>query len=268
MIHIVFSNEDAQVLKSAIALDEKLSGEVIYLKDDYAVGPLQNMHSVQGAEQRSLWWQEIEDGITGDDALTDSNTLDLKTVATLVGTLRRNDDEQLWIWAAQNAHDVSGYFWLLHFLMEFQGRVFILYLNNLPFINEKGSIFYPQWLYQIPVREFLKAKKLARPITAAEFEVDGSEWQKLAEVNLPVRILEGGKKLGQHQVDFYDDDLLKLVTTDWQKASKLVQHFSGKSKHTINASFILWRFKTLASVGSIDTQGRANNAKEFEIKTK
>ena len=50
-------------------------------------------------------------------------------------------------------------------LAEFQGRIFILYLNNLPFINEKGAIFYPTTLFSIPPKEFIKAKKLARPVT-------------------------------------------------------------------------------------------------------
>ena len=46
-------------------------------------------------------------------------------------------------------------------LKNYQSRVFILYLNNLPFINDKGPIFYPEWLHVIPPKEFLIANKLA-----------------------------------------------------------------------------------------------------------
>ena len=42
--------------------------------------------------------------------------------------------------------------------------------KNLPFINEKGNVFYPISLAEIPAREFVKAKRLARPVSTAEFE--------------------------------------------------------------------------------------------------
>jgi len=44
----------------------------------------------------------------------------------------------------KNKHDVCGYYWLMSQLKDLQGRIYILYLNNLPFINDKGQIFYPE----------------------------------------------------------------------------------------------------------------------------
>ncbi len=114
------------------------------------------------------------EGIVDDGSVADDN----KTVAELIERLKAIDEEIVWIWAAQNKHDVSGYYWLISQLKDFQGRIFILYLNNLPFINEKGHIFYPTNIFEIQPKEFLKAKKLARPITLSEFEVDPDEWTK------------------------------------------------------------------------------------------
>ena len=155
--------------------------------------------------------------------------------------MRRDPAEIIWIWAAQNKHDVSGYYWMLHFVKEFQGRVFILYLNNLPFLNEKGQLFYPSWISHIPAKEFLKARKLARPITLSEFEVDPDEWIRLCQENKLVRILEGGKKLVQYDDNFFDEDLAKFITGDWQKASKVITQFLNKNKHTTGDVYMLWR---------------------------
>jgi len=174
----------------------------------------------------------------------------------------------IWIWAAQNKHDVSGYYWLLRYMKEFQGRVFILYLNNLPFINEKGNIFYPTWLHEIPAREFLKAKKLAREITPSEFEVDPDEWTKLCEENRGIRLLEGGKKLGQEDYDFYDAELKKFITPDWQKASKIIHQYLSKSKHSTGDAYLLWRLKVMIAQDMFDVQGKIANMKDFEIKSK
>ena len=268
MIQIVFNEPDLTVLNQAIALDETLAGEVVLIRDDYAVGPLLDIYKEEGIEARKQWWRELLAGGDYDGLVEKEVVNDNKVVAELQEKLNQDADEKVWIWAAQNKHDVSGYYWLLNFLKDYQGRIFILYLNNLPFINEKGQIFYPEWLSQIPAKEFLKAKKLARPITLSEFEVDPDEWAKICSENKGVRILEGGKKLTQADYDFYDQPLLNFVQSDWQKASKLIHQFLSKSKQTTGDAYLLWRLKLMIAAGKIDAQGEIRNMKEFEVKTK
>lgn len=266
MIHIVFNEADVEVLQKAIELDESLQGEIIQVKDDYAVGPLGNMYVGEGIELRKQWWREVLEGGDYDGKVDAGEVDDYSTAATLVGTMRRNPEEIIWLWVAQNKHDVSGYYWILHYMKEFQGRVFILYLNNLPFINEKGLIFYPTWLHTIPPREFLKAKKLARPITLSEFEVDPDEWIRLCNEDKGIRLLEGGKKLVQEDYDFYDEELKKFITTDWQKGSRIIQQYLNKSKHTTGDAYLLWRLKKIIANGEYDVQGNLKGMKDFEIK--
>lgn len=268
MIHIVFNEADVAVLQQAIALDEALQGDVVLIRDDYAVGPLGDIYRGEAIEARRNWWREVLQGSELEGKTDDGSVDDYKVVAELVGSLRRNPEEMVWIWAAQNKHDVCGYYWLLNYMKEFQGRVFILYLNNLPFINEKGQIFYPAWLHTIQPKEFLKAKKLARPITLSEFEVDPDEWTKLCNENKGVRILEGGKKLVQYDYDFYDADLKKFVTKDWQKAGKVIAQFLSKNKHTTGDMYLLWRLKLMIGAGALDAQGELKTMKDFEIKLK
>lgn len=268
MIHLVFNEADVKVLTEAIAMDESLAGEVIQIKDDYAVGPLGNMYAGEDIETRRQWWREVLAGGDYEGKVENGEVDDYKTAANLVGTLRRDEEQTIWIWAAQNKHDVCGYYWLLHYMKEFQGRVFILYLNNLPFFNDKGNIFYPNWLHEIPAKEFIKAKKLAREITLSEFEVDPDEWTKLCNENKGVRLLEGGKKLIQQDYDFYDAELKKFITADWQKASKIIQHFLSKAKNTTGDAYLLWRLKVMIAQDMFDVQGKIGNMKDFEVKLK
>ena len=165
MIHVVFNEPDVEILNQAIAMDETMAGEVVLVRDDFAVGPLANIYLPEGQEQRRDWWRNVFVG-SDYEGIVEGGKVDDPAVVTKIKELLTNDDEQvIWIWAAQNKHDVCGYYWLISQLVDFQGRVHILYLNNLPFINEKGNIFYPDWLSQIQPKEFLKAKKLARPVT-------------------------------------------------------------------------------------------------------
>ncbi len=268
MIHIVFNEPDIAVLKQAIELDETMQGEVIQIKDDYAVGPIADIYLGEGKEARKNWWREVLAGGDYNGKVDTDEVDDYKTVADLVGNMRRNEEELIWIWAAQNKHDVCGYYWLLKYMQEFQGRVFILYLNNLPFFNEKGQIFYPNWLHTIPPKEYLKAKKLARPITLSEFEVDPDEWIKLCTENRGVRLLEGGKKIVHADYDFYDEELKKFITTDWQKANRIIHQFLSKGKQTTGDAYILWRLKQIVTSGEYDVQGELKNMKDFEVKKK
>jgi len=268
MIHIVFNEADVEVLKKAIELDESLAGEVMEIRDDYSVGPLKDIYTPEGIAARKEWWRQVLAGGDFDGKVDKGSVDDNKTVAGLIEGLQENEAEIVWIWAAQNKHDVSGYYWLMSQLKDFHGRVFILYLNNLPFINEKGAIFYPEWLHVIPPKEFLKARKLARPITLGEFEVDPDEWTKLQNEERGVRVLEGGKKLTQHDYDHYDADLKKYITADWQKASRIIHNFQNKNKQSTGDAYLLWRLKSLLSAGGYDIQGELKGMKDFEVKAK
>jgi hypothetical protein len=268
MIHIVFNERDIIVLEQAIELDETLQGEIIQINDDFAVGPIKDIHIGEGMEARRNWWRDVLAGGDMDGEIANEGKGDLKTIANLVGTLRRNEEETLWVWAAQNKHDVCGYYWMLNYIKEFQGRVFILYLNNLPFLNDKGQVFYPNWLSEIPAKEFLKAKKLSREITLSEFEVDPDEWTKLCNENSGIRLLEGGKKIVSEEENFYDAELKKYITADWQKASKIIHQFLSKAKHTTGDMFLLWRLKKMIEMELVDVQGKVGNMKDFEIKWK
>jgi hypothetical protein len=268
MIHIVFNSADVEVLKNVFLLDESLTGSIIEIKDDYAVGPIVNIFKDEGIAIRKNWWRMVLEG--GDlDGFVDKGIVDdAKQVEIILQQLNEDPNQVVWIWAAQNKHDVSGYFWLMSQLAAYQSRIFILYLNNLPFFNEKGNIFYPNWLHVIPPKEFIKAKKLARPITLSEFETDPDEWKKLMEEDKMVRLLEGGKKLVQFNDDFYDKDLLKYLSNEWQKANKVIHQFLQKNNHTTGDAFILWRLKELINAEKIEAKGLLKGMKDFEVKLK
>jgi hypothetical protein len=269
MLHIVFNEADIEVLKKAQELDETLAGEVIIIRDDYAVGPIENLFETEGYQQRRDWWRAVIE-ISPYDADQLTNMVDDRmTVHNLKKTLEDNTKEEVWIWMGQNQHDVCGYYWLISQFSEYQGRIFVLYLNNLPFINEKGQIFYPSWLHEIQPKEFLKAKKLCRKVTLSEFEVDPDEWKKLSVENHLIRILEGGKKIAGKEVSFYDKDILTGLTNDWQKGNKAMFNILGKMKVKTGDIFLLWRMIEMAREEKIEINGNTDKGwKDFEVRLK
>ncbi|MBL0306921.1 MAG: DUF1835 domain-containing protein [Chitinophagaceae bacterium] len=266
MIHIVFNESEIELMKQVIELDETMSGDVIQIRDDYAVGPLSALDTEEGRQSRLNWWKDLlsyshyqESQIHHFD--------DRETVQLLKSKLDENRDEELWIWMGQNQHDVCGYYWLMPQLKDYQGRVMVLFLNNLPFINEKGHIFYPSWLNEIQPKEFIKAKKLARPITLSEFEVDPDEWFRIVNDGGLVRILEGGKKIASKDDTFYDKEVLKNLTPEWQKAWRLVSNTLHRMPVKTGDVFIEWRIRQLIEQGKIEVTGDVSKGwKDFDVK--
>ena len=264
-MHIVFHQEDAKTLIKSFDLDDSLRQEVYVILDDYSFGPFKQVITPGSLDSRKEWWNKIkgEDPVEMVNSPTDE---DLKTMGTVKNLLDKNPKEDLRIWVGANKRDVCGYYWMVSQLSDYTGRVLVLHLNNLPFINEKGTIFYPEYLFQILPKEFLKAKKLARNVTTSEFEIDSDEWLRLGNENKTVRILEGAKKLSQYNADYFDDFILQFINTDWQKVAKIMSQSLSKSKVSIDETFALWRIKRLIDDREIEAQGDINNKKEFEIK--
>ena len=249
MIHLVFNTADIAAIEAAIELDETLAGKVIEIKDDYAVGPLLEIYETEGYQARRDWWQNVLAFSPYSEQLDIVD--DKLTVNQLVNALNHDENEVLWIWMGQNAHDVSGYYWLMSQFKDYQGRIQVLYLNNLPFLNEKGQLFYPTYLSQIQPKEFLKAKKLARPITLSEFELDPDEWKKLCMENEGIRFLEGGKKLVSMNIGCYDKEILSLLTKNAQKLPSALSNIMAKLKVKLGDAFIVYRLKALEEAAKI-----------------
>lgn len=265
MIHIVFNEPEVALMQQVQELDETLAGEVLQIKDDYAVGPVENIYETDGYQQRRDWWMKL---LENSPYKEQTDIVDDKlTVHNLKKKLEEIPDEQIWIWMGQNQHDVCGYYWLMPQLRQFQGRVMVLYMNNLPFINEKGQIFYPSWLSEIQPSEFMKAKKLARPITLSEFEVDPDEWNKLLQENTTVRILEGGKKIVSRDETYYDEEIQKNITGDWQKANRVITNTLNRMKIKTGDVFLMWRLKELIAQGKVAVEGDLNKDwKSFDVR--
>jgi hypothetical protein len=265
MIHVVFNESETELMKQVVEMDESLEGDVVLIRDDFAVGPLKDLDTEEGWQSRISWWTMQLEGSPYTHVIGTFD--DRETMKELASRLEADETEQVWIWMGQNQHDVMGYYWLMPQLAAFQGRVHVVYLNNLPFINEKGQLFYPSWLNEIQPKEFLKAKKLARPITASEFEIDPDEWRKLAEESAAVRILEGGKKIAGKEENFYDNEILKNLSPEWQKATRVLSNTLHRMKIKTGDAFLMKRMKELISQGKIEVSGNLSGSwKDFDVK--
>src|SRR5688572_2604459 len=102
MLHVVFQQADVNTLKKAIDLDNSLQGSILEIKDDFAVGPLEDIDTDKGWVAREDWWK----GLLAQSPYASENLVgsfdDRKTVEELKTALDENEKEVAWLWMGQN----------------------------------------------------------------------------------------------------------------------------------------------------------------------
>ncbi len=245
LIHLIVGDIAAKPLMEAVSQHEELAGEVVVLKDILHVGPLKT-EGMSFSESRSAFWN---------DAVPDAQNIEVDDLERLmeVSSMLSNDDSfKIWFWMAPAPADITAYFWLLHFLKKHQGKFSVVNINGLPFLDENGKLFYPESIGHIPVKEIIKARKLARVTTPSEWETDADEWPRLVGENDGIRMHEGGKRLKSQPISFYDEALLQHITASGQKINKVVGLAISKNKVPTGDLFLQWRLRELVKLGKVE----------------
>jgi len=259
MIHIIQGEEAAKNLEAAFLLDENLRGEVVILHDNLSTGPLIPAEGQTHKQLRSAYWQQLF-------RQEDFQCEDEHTIKLLIARAQR-EEEPVCFWMAPNAQDVCTYFWLLPYFKAYPDMLHTINIIGLPFLNEKGQLFYPTHFSGIPPKEFVKTKRLLKEVTPAEYETDGDEWQRLQADEKLIRTYEGGKKIISRELTYFDAGIHSFISAEFQKASKLIQESVKKNHHFPPAAFIEWRIRELLADGKIAFQGDlSKTAKDFEVK--
>lgn len=81
-------------------------------------------------------------------------------------------------------------------------------------------------------------------------------------------MLEGGKKIVGKDENFYDGEILKNLTGEWQKATRVLSNTLNRMKIKTGDIFLMWRMKQLIQDGKIDVMGEVSKGwKEFDVRS-
>ena len=259
MIHLISDELNARPLLAAFDLDENLRGEIHIFRDDLSFGPLMPDAEKSFDETRTAFRQSWHKT----DPLPLQETAELQTLIERAVA----NEEPCCFWMAPNATDVCRYFWLLPYFKNHPGCLHAIAISGLPFLNEKGQLFYPTHFAQVPPKEFIKTKRLLKEISPAEFETEGDEWLRLQRDETGLRVHEGGKKIVSKADNHIDAGLLLNLSSDWQKASKALNENNKKNAANWPAGFVEWRIRTLIEQGQLELKGDPQKpTRELEIR--
>lgn len=260
--HIVVGDEAAKPLSEALLTDSENEGTIIVLKDILHVGPLLKEEGQKFSEMRSAFWQEVVPQ-SKEPVVVD----DLERILQISNELHRSEAPKIWFWMAPSPADTTAYYWLLFYFKNYCERFFVVNVGGLPFLDTNGKLFYPKNISEIPAKELLKARRLARAVTPSEMEVDMDEWEKIKNENAAIRIYEGGKKIAHKEATYYDQQLISFCSQQFQKASRIIRQAMSKYGIPTGDLYLGWRLRQLASNGALNTQGDTHKPlNEWDIK--
>lgn len=252
----------AQPLDEAVMSEPSMHGEVVVMKDLLHLGPIEKAEGQGFSELRSDFWAEV--------TLQDRQNIkvdDMERLLEISAILFNNAEAKVWFWMAPSAADVCCYHWMLKYMEKHSGRFYLASIANLPFLDENGKVFYPKNISEILPKELVKARRLARPVTPAEFEVDGEEWRRLVSENAAIRTHGGGKKLASQADTYYDNQLESFCSHQYQKAQRIANQAINKFGIATGDLYLGYRLRKMAEAGRLQMQGDPTKSlKDFEVK--
>lgn len=259
MVHILVGHEASKNLEAAFLVDENLKGEIVVLRDTLGIGPIKTEGDETWSSLRTSFWKTIDPSFQED--LNDEELL-LQTIAKA-----QEEEEPICFWMAPCVSDICAYFWMLPYFKNYPGMLHLIQINGLPFLNEKGQLFYPVNFSQIPPKEFVKTKRLLKEVSASEYELEGDEWDRLGSDNTWVRIYEGGKKLISKPNSFFDGAIKSAMSDAFLKANKVIHEAQKKITQTLSSTYLEWRLHELIRDQQVLSNGDVQKGlKEFEVK--
>lgn len=259
--HLVTGAGAGQAIAAAVGDTPDMAGEVWTLHEQLQVGPLKRGVNKSFDETRAAWWQTILPA----DKQPPAGAQDL--LLQLGNALHKSPNDVVWIWLAPHAAEISAYYFALSQLAQHRGRIHLVQIAGLPFLDEQQKLIFPKSFAGLSARELAKCQKLVRLMTPSEWELDLDVWQQLSMEDDAIRVAEGGKKLMIRGEDFFDAALLQGCTHSFQKAARIVQQAISRQELELPVYFLAHRLKQLATGGYLTLQGEPEKGlRDFEFK--
>lgn len=262
-IHIVFGDSAAGILKCFFSENEnKYKGEVICFREDYSIGPLYDIETEVGLENRIKWIEKIIKQLYLDDYFVDIETL-YKT--TYEGIKNIDSDLKIVIWYGESASELVGLSYLVSVLKN--KSIYKINVSRFEMNDYSGNKYKPRSLGECNLNQLESLILTMEEIESEELNKISKCWENLKISKENLRILEGNTIVGVDE-DYYDNDILSNCSFNYKKTARVIGDTMGKSKQFIGDTYINYRVRKLIEMNRLEYRGNLKNMREFDIKIK
>ncbi|AMO85184.1 DUF1835 domain-containing protein [Solibacillus sp. FSL K6-1781] len=272
--HIVFGDSPSGSLKFALKkLGLSHQERIITFSDLFSIGPIWNLHNLQGISNRSKWFRNHI--IIDDEDLYHHEEHFKQTIVDLQQT---PNDHPIIIWAGENAHEQTGLRFVLYLLKEKANDIHIIHTNEAykTYFDRPDIDFTPLNMGELSsdqLMEIYENEKKGHLLTQAERKTLDDEWKQLCQTNDVLRIWEN-QKIKSVPENFYDAYIINTVkklhqnkqNKDFIKSARIIGEVMGHLDQYIGDHFFEYRVRRLIVDGVFDLEGVPKAMRYYSIK--
>ncbi|UQZ37255.1 hypothetical protein C2I18_29180 [Paenibacillus sp. PK3_47] len=274
-VHIVFSLSDAGSLKVTLRKTGKQElCQVLAFDECFSVGPICNLETAAGQQNRLLWLMEFDEHARYGQHLNREHQLDhmIKAVRSIPAK------QTVVIWCADNAHDQTGLRFVLHLLREREQPVHIVNVTELFHAagfqkNDEPAPYFRALINREHFQDIVQKYYSGIPLDPERRRMYESQWLMLSEENHLLRLWEEGTVKGRKE-DALDELIIRSVIeleheqdeNGYIKAGSVVVKVFETSRQFVRDTFISYRIWMLINQGMLKFSGLPFALHQFSVK--
>lgn len=270
-VHIVFSKRAADQLKQAFRQTELAKSEVVvYFPDILSIGPVTEVHTLQGIQQRYEWFMEN----FNDKEIQNRKHAFIQAIKEI--QMIKNK-EKVMIWTCQNAHEQTGLRIVLALLQNHMNEMTIIdsfqafhQLYNFPQMQEQGL---PKLTEDLVGEQLLYIYERSKHMTLSN-DVRGAFCEAGFEILATDSVLRSwinGRIV--HEEEYRDDAHLLSYVRDQQrseehfiKASRIISEISDEMDQYTGDEWLNYRLLMLIAKGDLQYKGDLVSPRLYKVK--
>ncbi|OAB45172.1 DUF1835 domain-containing protein [Paenibacillus antarcticus] len=277
-VHVMFGDSSAGGLKFALKqMGLRLLHHVIVLRDNYAVGPMQQLNTPEGRKYRREWFRErmhLDDDY-------DNFMYEEEFFNKVVTELKRIPEHiPITIWTGNNALEQIGLRYTLYLFRNKSNPIYVINTevdNHTLFDTPELTTYYrhtgeinPEKLGQI-----MQHNESVAAITRTQREAFEQEWSNVSGNSSDLRIWEQ-EEITHVNEDYYDQYIIETVSKlhnnfgnyEFIKSARVIGEVIGNLEQFLTDSFFEHRLRQLIYSGILEIKGVPKAMRYYSVRLK
>jgi len=273
--HICFGLSAYGTLRSVFRKQNLLQTEsIICIEDDFAVGPLHQLETATGMNERIEWIHSFFERV---EAISpeDLTTVKAYLLRNLSFPAQIPDGSNVILWHGQNASDSIGIRYVVSMLrdksLSFETIDITAFSVHCDYkvrnIDGNEVSYVLKSVGALPPKLVMDAYQVKKNMPAPLVQSLILEWETWSQSDRTLRVYKQGEVLEVSE-DYYDASILEHASKEFQKATRVIGTVMGESDQCIGDMYLTYRVHELIKQGLLQYQGELMPLRRLEIRLK
>nr|WP_246188412.1 DUF1835 domain-containing protein [Metabacillus lacus] len=239
---------------------------IIAFQDQFAVGPIKNLETMDGQKERSQWLR---------DSFQDSDTEEIEKALAQLSSIPEN--VPITIWMSENAQEETGFLFIVHFLSNRKNSLY--QVNSAAAYKElfpkKSEKYLPPSTRDITLEELKIIYTFSRENQEALSDTERAEleaqWLSVSNNSATLRVWENGE-IKCVPDNYFDDFIIEKARIllgkqkGYVKSARLIGEVYGSLSQYAGDNFFEYRLRKLIQQGIFEYEGTLDAMIHYSIK--